>query len=166
MRNTHVIEAVRGALSALDRPIPHCEKQKLCTCEDCCARRTAVHHCGTCGYTGAPTVYPCDCDETRTRLIGMARAILNEPGETASVTPERRQWCWDSLARSLDDMGMLCSVENPVCPHGSSCCPVCGDAGDGEISAWTDRENAVHAWTIVRELRAALAALQPARRGR
>lgn len=45
-----------------------------------------------------------------------------------------------------------CPPDDPTCSHGLVECPVCVDGAD----VWTDSRNYLHAWRIIRDVRAAL----------
>jgi hypothetical protein len=137
----------------LNRPISYLRLSthyEWCACADCEAMRARPYTCASCGFSGVPTVFPCECaakwDEWTSANAEMLRS-LDVRGEQ-----------WTQIAefqRRLKRNGRpeLCTPPKIQCAHTYTICPVCGDTGGGE-DPFNGDEQAVAA--MIRDLRALL----------
>lgn len=143
----------------LDTPRPYSCELGNCICAECTRLRATTMRCETCGYVGAPLVYPCHCDderETGLRFLGERLAESERKGRVLGHGPK---WWRAQIAAALTDpIPPLCAVDGREqrCSHTGTECPVCNMDGS-EHGKWVSRDNRLHAWTIIRELRELLA---------
>ena len=144
----------------LERAMPEAAARTRCECEGCAAIRARAFRCACCGYDGEPSVYPCDCAAQKaTDLAGMREVVAaawREGRRTTGAGGIPITAYAAMISTTERERAESCRPEEDrrQCCHGYPECPVCA-GGEGR---WTDDANRLHAWRIVRELRAALAA--------
>lgn len=146
--------------AALNRPnrdyFGECEH---CDCAGCRALREAGWACASCGYTGAPFIWSCECREVRAGNIEayddlLARLDAGEPNSKAlRLSTYTRQDLLEMRATEHALPDTRCEIGQRDCCHGACCCPTCGDVGTGrgvehEVAAFMP---------MIREIRAVLA---------